>query len=328
MKAVVFDGRVACRDVPEPRADGGVIIAVRRAGICGTDIAIASGDYRVKTPLVLGHEIFGTVWRVPRGNAGLMGRRCVTEINVGCGGCEFCRAGVRSHCVRGEALGIHRDGGFAEYLSTPLENVHKVPDPISDDEAVFIEPLAACIQLTKMAGIGRNTSCAVVGPGRMGLLIIQLLRECNPRTLVAIGHQGVKLEMARRFGAEVFEESDADSAFRLNGGSKFDNVVEATGNTGGLELALRLVKPRGTVHLKSTHGVPATVDVTKVVVDEIRVQGSRCGPFEEAIALLGSGSVKVKEMVTDRFPLERCEEAFTAASSRSSIKTLFEIRQA
>ena len=326
MKAVVFDGRVACRDVPEPKADGMVIISVSRAGICGTDIAIASGDYKVKTPLVLGHELFGTAWKVPEGSAGLEGKRCVTEINVGCGECEFCRGGVRSHCVKGEALGIHRDGGFAEYLATPAENVHPVPDSIADDEAVFVEPLAACIQLTKMGSIEPDSACAVIGPGRMGLLIIQLLRQARPKTLLAIGHKGIKLDMARNFGAEVLDPSDVESAIRLTGGAKFDTVVEATGNPSGLELALRIVKPRGTIHLKSTHGVPASLDVTRVVVDELRIQGSRCGPFDEAIGLLESRSVRVKELITDRFPLERCEDAFRTASSSSSIKTIFELR--
>ena len=325
MKAVVFDGSVACRDVPPPSADEGVLMSIRRAGVCGTDLAIASGDYKVKTPLILGHEIFGTAWKVPEGRARLKGRRCVTEINVGCGGCEFCRAGARSHCIRGEAIGIHRNGGFAEYLSTPVENVHLVPDSIADDEAVFIEPLAACIQLTKMGRIEAGSACAVVGPGRMGLLVIQLLREFHPRTLVAIGHRGVKLETARRFGADIFGVEEVDSAIRANGGAKYDNVVEATGNTDGLDLALRLVKPRGTIHLKSTHGVPATVDATKVVVDELRIQGSRCGPFDESIRLLDSGAIKVRELITNRFPLEKCEEAFGAASSRSSIKVIFEV---
>jgi len=232
---------------------------------------------------------------------------------------------VRSHCVRGEALGINRDGGFAEYLSTPTENVHRVPDSISDDEAVFIEPLAACVQLTKMARVDRDSACAVVGPGRMGLLIIQLLRQVGPRTLVAIGHGGIKLELARRLGADAFEVGDVESALRLTDGAKFDNVVEATGKPAGLDLALRIVKPRGTIHLKSTHGVPVSLDVTKVVVDELRIQGSRCGPFDEAIGLLENGSVRVKELITDRFPLEGCEEAFRAASSRSSIKTIFEV---
>lgn len=324
MKAVVFDGSITCRDVPEPDAGGGVVLSVKKAGICGTDLAIASGDYRVKTPLVLGHEIFGTAWKVPGGRSDLLRKRCVTEINVGCGRCEFCRVGVKSHCLRGEALGIHRNGGFAEYVSTPLDNVHVVPDSISDEEAVFIEPLAACVQLTKMAGIPAGSACAVVGSGRMGLLVIQVLQQLHPQRLVVVGHPGARLEMARRFGAEVFDATEVDLALAL-GDAKFDNVVEATGSPRGLEFALKLVKPRGTLHVKSTHGLPATLDITKVVVDEVRIQGSRCGPFDEAMGLLDNGSIKVRDLVTGRFPLEGCKDAFKIASSRDTIKAIFEL---
>ena len=325
MKAVVYDGQLSCRDVPPPTAEGNVVLAVRRAGICGTDLAIASGDYKVKTPLILGHELFGTVRKVPGGMEDLLEKRCVTEINVGCGKCEFCRAGVRSHCVRGEALGIHRSGGFTEYVAVPSENVHQVPDPISDDEAVFVEPLAACVQITKMTRIEPGSSCAVVGTGRMGLLIIQLLKLLRPGTLAAIGHRGTKLAMAQSFGADAFDASEVDEVLALTGGSKFDNVIEATGSPEGAGLALNLVKPRGTLHIKSTHGLPVQIDMTKVVVDEIRIQGSRCGPFEEAIDLLRSRKVKVQDMITDRFPLERCREAFEKAGSKSSIKVVFEV---
>ena len=302
-----------------------MILSVKKAGICGTDLAIVSKDYKVRTPLILGHEIYGTVRKAPEGRTDLVGSRCVTEINVGCGTCDFCLAGVKSHCVRGEALGIHRNGGFAEYVSTPLDNIHLVPDSISDEEAVFVEPLAACIQLTKMGRIDANSTCAIVGSGRMGLLIVQVIRLMHPRLIVVLGHKGVKLDMARRFGAEAFDVSDTDAALGLTGGAKFDNVVEVTGNPGGLNLALGIVKPRGTLHLKSTHGLPVSIDVTKVVVDELRIQGSRCGPFEEAIGALDRGEVNVRELTTDRFPLEECAAAFKAASSKSAIKTMFEI---
>ena len=298
---------------------------MKEAGICGTDLAIASKDYQVKAPLILGHEIFGTVSDAPKGRSDLLGRRCVTEINVACGECDFCRAGVKSHCRKGEALGIHRNGGFAELVSTPADNVHTVPDSIRDEEAVFIEPLAACVQLMKLGKIEPDSSCAVVGPGRMGLLIVQLLRLNHPRILVAVGHQGPKLEMAKRFGAETFDVGDVDSAMDLTDGAKFDNVIEATGNPGGIDLALKMVKPTGTIHLKSTHGVPATLDVTKVVVDELRIQGSRCGPFDEAIALLDRRAINVGELITNRFPLEECQEAFRVAASKSAIKVIFEI---
>ena len=325
MKAVVFDGGLVCKDVPTPGEGGSAILSVAKAGICGTDLAIASGDYAVKTPLILGHEIFGTIRSAPGGGSSLTGKRAVTEITAACGQCDFCRAGVKAHCRRGQALGIHRDGGFAQYVSTPSDNIHLVPDSISDDEAVFIEPLAACIQLTKMSRIGPESTCAVVGPGRMGLLILQLLKLSNPRLIVAIGHEGAKLEMARRLGAKAFEVTDTERALELTGGAGFDNVVEATGTPAGLDQSMKIIRPMGTLHLKSTHGLPAALDVTRVVVDELRIQGSRCGPFDEAIGLLDRRAVEVKQLITDRFPLDMCREAFDAASSKFAIKTIFEI---
>lgn len=324
MKAAVFDGGIVCRDVPEPSAQKDVVLSVKKAGICGTDLAIASNRYRVRTPLVLGHEIFGVPWKVPEERSDLLGKRCVTEINFGCGACEFCSGGMKSHCAKGEALGIHRDGGFAERVLTQVENLHPVPDSIGDEEAVFVEPLAACVQLTKMGRIEPGSTCAVVGTGRMGLLVIQVLRLARPRVLAAIGHEGAKLQMARRFGAEAFDTADVESGLGLTQGRKFDNVIEATGEAGGLDFALKLVKPTGTLHLKSTHGVATKVDVTKVVVDEVRIQGSRCGPFDEAIRLLDTGEVRVKEMITHRFLLEKCEEAFQVASSKTAVKVILE----
>jgi alcohol dehydrogenase len=325
LKAVVLDDSLSCRDVPEPRENGNVVLSVVKAGICGTDLAIASRNYEVKTPLILGHEIFGVVKSAPKGQSRLVGKRAVTEINVACGRCSFCRGGMKTHCEKVEALGIHRDGGFAEYVPTPPENIHPVPDSVTDDEAVFIEPLAASIQLTKMSQINPNSTCAVVGSGRMGLLILQVLKLRKPRLLVAIGHEGEKLEMARRFGARAFDAKDTERVLQLTGGAKFDNVVEATGSPTGLNQALSLVKPRGTLHLKSTHGLPAQLDVTKVVVDELRIQGSRCGPFDEAIELLDRRAIQVKQLITHRFPLERCEEAFEVAASHAAIKTIFEV---
>lgn len=325
MRAVVFDGNLACKDVPPPEENGSAILSVVKAGICGTDLAIRLGHLRVKIPIILGHEIFGTVKDAPEGWSDLVGRRAVTEINVSCGHCAYCKMGLSTHCEKVEALGIRRDGGFAEYVSVPPGNVHLVPDSISDDAAVFTEPLAACIQLTKMSEIAPESTCAVVGSGRMGLLILQVLKLHNPRVLVAIGHEGEKLAMARRLGVKTFAVEDAAGALELTGGVKFDNVVEATGTPEGLSLAMDMVRPRGTLHLKSTHGFLVQFDATKVAVDEIRIQGSRCGPFGEAIELLAERVVKVEELITDRFPLDKCEEAFGAASSRSAIKTIFEV---
>jgi len=325
VKAVVFDGALACRDVPTPQDKGWVILTVRRAGICGTDLAIASGHLRANVPLVLGHEIFGTVSSVPEGSRDLLGKRAVTEINVTCGTCAYCRMGLSTHCAGIETLGISRDGGFAEYVATPVKNVHLVPDSIGDEEALFVEPIAASVQLTKVSPPVPGSTWAVVGTGRMGLLVLQVLKLHSPRILVAIGHEGMKLEMARRLGVTVFTTVEASRALELTGGVKFDNVVEATGMPEGLSLAMELVRPRGIIHLKSTHGLPVQFEATKVAVDELRIQGSRCGPFDEAIALLERHQVRVGDMVTHRFPLERCEEAFGTAASKSAIKVVFEI---
>jgi len=325
VRAVVFDGNLACRDVPVPRDKGWVVLEVKRAGICGTDLAIAAGHLRARVPIVLGHEIFGTVSSAPDGRRDLLGKRAVTEINVTCGTCAYCRMGLNTHCARVETLGISRDGGFAEYVATPEQNVHLVPDSIGDEEACFVEPLAACIQLTKMSPPVPGSTWAIVGTGRMGLLVLQVLKLHNPGILVAIGHEGEKLDLARRFGATIFTSGEASKALELTKGIKFDNVVEATGKPEGLSLAMELVRPRGTIHLKSTHGLLVQFDVTKLAVDEIRVQGSRCGPFDEAIVLLERHQVRVREMVTHRFPLESCEKAFEAAASKSAIKVIFEI---
>jgi alcohol dehydrogenase len=325
LKAVVFDGTLSYREVPAPSERGEVIISVKKAGICGTDLAIASGHLQAKTPLVLGHEIFGTVKSAPEGEWNLVGKRAVTEINVSCGRCAYCRMGLNTHCEKVKALGIDRDGGFAEYVSTPPENVHLVPDSVKDEEAVFVEPLAASVQLTKVTPVVPGSTWAVVGTGRMGLLIMQVLKRLDPQVLVAIGHRGKKLEMAERLGAKVFATEEVAKSLELTGGVKFDNVVEATGTPEGLALAMDLVRPRGTVHVKSTHGLPVRFDSTKVAVDELRIQGSRCGPFEEAIALLQRGDVKVGQLVTHRLPLERYDEAFEAAESKSAIKVIFEV---
>jgi len=325
VKAVVFDGVLACRDVPAPNEKGGVVLSVAKAGICGTDLAIASGHLRPKTPLILGHEIFGSVRSAPQGRSDLIGRRAVTEINIFCGLCAYCKMGLNTHCQEVQALGIDRDGGFAEYVSTRLENIHLVPDSVSDEEAVFIEPLAAAVQLTKVCPVVPDSTWAVVGPGRMGLLVLQVLRQHDLRVLVAIGHEGKKLDLARQLGARAFVTEEVASALELTGGAKFDNVVEATGTPDGLSLAMNIVRPRGTVHLKSTHGLPVQFDATKVAVDELRIQGSRCGPFDESIALLSSRAVSVRQMITHRYPLESCVEAFETAASTSAIKTVFEI---
>jgi L-iditol 2-dehydrogenase len=332
MQALVFShGKLALRRIEKPvPKKTEAIIRVRKAGICGTDISIASGDYKIIAPVVLGHEVFGEVDESSGTSKIPSGSRVVSEINVSCGVCNLCKSGLRNHCSKICTIGITRNGGFADYLSTPIENLHLIPDSISDEEAVFVEPLAAAIQLTKMASIRKGSTCAVVGVGRLGLLILQVLKIQEPKLLVAVTNHTrnrKRCNLARSLGAhEVLSlEGARESVERFTKGIGFDNVVEATGNPRALDFALELVRPRGTIHVKSTHGVPVNFDLTKAVVKEVKIQGSRCGPFEEAITLLKERRVSTEGLITDRFGLEEFRKAFMKAKSPESIKVIFVI---
>lgn len=327
MRSLVYDAKLLMKDVPIVTHDNDVVVKVGTAGICGTDLAIVSGDYPVKTPIILGHEIFGRIHEFPeKRHTFSVGDRVVTEINIACGRCYFCTHNMRIHCAEVQTLGISRNGGFAEYVSVPLENLHRIPQSISDREAPFIEPLAAAIELTRMCSISQNSTCAVIGAGRMGLLILQVLRLTRPKLMLVIGGSERKRTLALQYGADfVLDRGELEKAMELTQNVGFDHVVEATGNPGGMEVALRIVRPRGVIHTKSTHGVQVPFDFTKAVVKEVRIQGSRCGPFEDAISLLESGKVRVKEMITHTFKLDEYEEAFNMAHSSDSIKVMFSI---
>lgn len=330
MKALLMSTHgLSLRESDKPRPKRGeVLLKVQKAGICGTDLAIASGDYRIPKPVVLGHEIYATV--VGKARKFPSETRVTTEINVSCGKCSLCKVGLQNHCSKIQTVGITRNGGFEEYLCVPSENLHEIPDSISDEQAVFVEPLAAAIQLTKMAPIKSGSTCAVIGTGRLGMLIVQVLKLKDPNRLVAIVHRKrdeMKARLAKSFGADkIFSsEDDAKSLIRETQGIGFDHVVEVTGQPQGLNLAMKLVRPRGTLHVKSTHGLPVKFDVTQVAVREIRIQGSRCGPFDEAIALLKNGKVKTSKLVTDRFRLDDFRVAFRKARETNSLKVMFDI---
>lgn len=328
MKALVYDGGLHLSQVPSPASRTEAMLKVRRAGVCGTDIALIAGTYQIDKPKILGHEFVAEVFTpLPGMPASTRGRRVVSEINVTCGRCYFCRGGMRTHCLHRTVLGIQgHNGCFAEFVTAPPENLHYVPDGIDDDSAVLVEPLAAAIEMTVMSPVEPRASCAVIGPGRLGLLALQVLRDRGPTLLVAFGHAGRKLELAAQLGADyTFEPSEANRALRLTKGIGFDYVVETTGNPQGMDLAIDLARPRGTIFMKSTHGIPVAFNATRAVVKELRLQGSRCGPFERAIEMLQSGRVHVKPLITHRFALERFEEAFEAARSKDGIKVLFQV---
>jgi threonine dehydrogenase-like Zn-dependent dehydrogenase len=317
MLALVIDssGALATRDVPVPVRDGECLIRVRRAGICGTDLQMLEGYAAFAG--ILGHEFVGVVERAPAADAAWIGRRVVGDINIGCGQCGWCARGVKEHCDNRRVLGIRlQDGAFAEYLSLPAANLHAVPDAVDDDTAVFTEPVAAACRIFEQVAIDANAKVAIVGDGRMGLLVAQVLRTAAPRVTV-FGRHDRKLAVARALGLTT-----APAATDVPLPDRFDVVVDVTGRSEGLTRALAIVRPRGIVVLKSTFHGEAPVTTWPIVVDEVTLVGSRCGPFQPALDLLASGAVQVKPLIDRVAPLTDYETAF--AEARRSLKVLFE----
>jgi threonine dehydrogenase-like Zn-dependent dehydrogenase len=297
-------------EVPKPALPGECLIRVTLAGICGTDLHMLDGyaDFAG----IPGHEFVGVVEDAPAAAREWIGRRVVGEINAGCGTCELCRAGVKEHCPARTVVGIRgRSGAFAEWLSLPPVNLHQVPDLVSDEAAVFVEPIAAACRILEQVPVESNMRAAVIGDGRLGNLVAQVLKTRMPG-IVLFGRREPKLAVARALGIDARESSSAEG--------QYDLVVEATGRPDGLEKAIALTKPRGTVILKSTCSGDTTLSLWPVPVHEISIVGSRCGPFAAAIDLLASGAVQTAPLVARTFPLERFEDAFALA--RRELKVL------
>jgi len=313
MKALCLErGQIKIRTLPQPSPlRNEALIKVLKAGICNTDLELIKGYLGFEG--ILGHEFVGQV--VEAANSKLAGKRVVGEINLGCGKCVYCRGGMKEHCASRQVLGIlNKNGALAEYLTLPMDNLHILPSSISDVEAVFIEPLAASLEILEQIRIKRQDSVLVLGDGKMGLLIAQVLRS-RTAEVSCVGKHKRKLEILK-------EKAVKTHLFGTRIGDKFDIVVEATGNEKGLEEALSLVKPRGTIILKSTFRGEEKVDVSKVVVDEIHLVGSRCGPFSRAIEVLSRKQIEVEKMVDGDFPLDRAKEAFAFAQKPETIKVL------
>jgi alcohol dehydrogenase len=329
---LVSPEEITIEERQEPRLDPNeVLIKVKFAGVCGTDIALFSGEYKVPLPLVLGHEFSGEVVEVGSTlEKELIGKRVVAEINNSCLSyrnkdlCRFCERGLSNHCARRTVVGIvSYDGAFSELVRVPVGSVHVLPPEISLKEAVFVEPLAAAIQTFELVPVNKDDKVAVLGVGRLGTLISAVANSLGAR-VIAISRSKQKLERAKKFGAsEVINSSLEDSVQKLKditNGVGADIVVEATGTAEGLSAALELVRPRGTIALKTTCGlVSPSVNFTKAVVDEIRVQGSRCGPFDRAIERLKSGTIPVGSLISDSYPLEKVKDAIVAANSASKV---------
>jgi threonine dehydrogenase-like Zn-dependent dehydrogenase len=302
-------------DVPEPvPAAGEAVIAVQRAGVCNTDLELQRGYYPYTG--IPGHEFTGVVIEAPAGSS-WKGKRVVGEINASCGDCPTCRAGRRTHCERRTVLGIvNRDGAFAERLVLPVENLHEVPEGVSDDEAVFVEPLAAAHQITTQVTIDASEPTLVIGDGKLGNLIAQTLRRAGADLSVVSRNPG-KRALLEAMGLRTMTAAEIEPGrARL--------VVECTGNPGGLALARKAVRPRGTIVLKSTYAGDTTLNLSSIVVDEIALIGSRCGPFAPALHALSRRDVDVKPLVHARYALCDAVAAFAHAARPGVLKVLVE----
>jgi alcohol dehydrogenase len=316
------------KPLPELRP-GWALVRVRLAGICNTDVEILRGYHAFRgTP---GHEFVGEVRDIrgasPAQRKKWIGRRVCGEINVSCTAygykpvCDFCRRGLQTHCARRTVLGIvAHDGAFAEYLALPLENLHRVPASITDEQAVFVEPLAAACEILEQVKVRGFRKAAVLGDGKLAQLIARVLRTKLPR-VVMYGKHEKKLALARRAGitTEKVRGGQTDLA-RIK--ERYRLLVEATGSPSGLELAQHLTEPRGTVILKSTFHGAAPVETWPIVVNELTVVGSRCGPFAKALALLRSGEVEPTPLVTRTFSLREAQHAIEFAQRPGVMKIL------
>lgn len=316
MQALIVDSNgVQLRETPRPAAEPGeVLIRVLTAGICGTDLEIVRG-YGQFTG-ILGHEFVGIV---EEGPPRLAGRRVVGEINCVCGRCEMCGRGLSNHCLRRTVAGIvNRPGVFAEYVALPERNCHLVPDAVSNDDAVFTEPLAAAYQVTRQVKLDPRLNVAVVGTGRLGLLVAAVLTGAGCRP-VAIGRNPKTLDLLDRWRIRASRIEEIRSA------QSFDVVVDCTGAADGIEIAGRLVRPRGTIVLKTTCRPERAMDLSPLVVHEVTVLGSRCGPFGDALAALARRQLDTAAMITQRLPLSRGVEALRLAAQPDQIKVLLQV---
>ncbi|HEU0001821.1 MAG TPA: alcohol dehydrogenase catalytic domain-containing protein [Ktedonobacteraceae bacterium] len=313
---------------PELRP-GEALIRVVLAGICNTDLEITRGYMAFEG--VLGHEFAGIVEAVHEGPGAspptyLIGKRVVGEINAAChrSDCVYCRQNMPTHCPNRTTLGIvNRDGAFAEYLTLPTENLHLVPDNVSDEEAVFVEPLAANFEMLEQVHVRPTDSVVILGDGKMGQLAAQVLALSGCEVMM-IGKHEEKLALAAKHGAHTRVLDDARS-FALENGRRVDMVVECTGSAQGLELALRLVRARGVIVLKSTVAEKTLMHLAPVVIDEIRIQGSRCGPFAPALRALSQKLVAVHPLISACYPLDEGLAAFNHAAQKGALKVLVRV---
>lgn len=310
----VENNRLNLADVPLPRNENEALIRVLKSGICSTDLEIVRGYAGFSG--TIGHEFVGVV-EESKDAPHLTGKRVVGEINAGCGACELCKNDDSRHCPRRTVLGIKgRDGCHAEFLSLPSRNLLKVPENVSDDEAVFVEPLAAAFGITEQIEIFPETRIAVVGDGKLGILCALAL-ALKSKNVTLVGKHREKIALAENGNVEGVLLENA-----LKSGETFDVVVEASGAETGFSTALDLLKPRGKLVLKSTFNGKTNLEMWRVVVDEITVVGSRCGRFAPALELLRARKIAVENLISEEFSLSSGVRAVARAGEKGVLKIL------
>lgn len=318
MRALVWDGataRVTERPPPRP-APGMALLRVLWAGICNTDLEIVKGYMNFRG--VLGHEFVGVV---EEGPAEWLHRRVVAEINFACGACPLCARQLGRHCAKRTVMGIlGADGAFAERVAVPVANLHLVPEAIATEAAVFIEPLAAAFEILEQVRVQPGTSAIVLGDGKLGLLVAQVLHHAGAQVL-AVGKHDDKLAVLRRRGIETCALDRCASV-------DAEVVVDASGSANGFADAVRMTRPRGTLVLKSTVAEPSRLHLAPLVINEITLVGSRCGRFAPALRALEQQRIDVESLIAARFPLRDGERALRAAAVPGSLKVLLEIGSA
>ncbi|HVU10171.1 MAG TPA: alcohol dehydrogenase catalytic domain-containing protein [Phototrophicaceae bacterium] len=315
MRALVLDGSLSFNSrVPDPVAHGNqALLKIRTAGICNTDLELVGGYMNFSG--ILGHEF---VAEVVSGSDEWIGKRVVGEINVADGTCDFCQRGIPSQCRNRTTVGIDRhDGAFADYLALTTNNLHIVPDGVSDDAAVFTEPLAAALQSLEAVHISPRDRVIVLGAGKLGLLVAQVVRLIGADIGVIVRREKpAKLLNHWRIPALARSEVQQHQA---------QIVIDCTGTAAGFADALELVEPRGTIILKSTYHDLPQINMTRIAVDEIRVIGSRCGPFDAALRLLDAGLVDAEALIEARYSLDAGLQAFEQAAQPGVLKVILDI---
>ncbi|MEO8041930.1 MAG: alcohol dehydrogenase catalytic domain-containing protein [Acidobacteriota bacterium] len=315
MKALrVTEQHVHLADVAVPKADGEALVRVIKSGICNTDLEIARGYAGFNG--TIGHEFVGVV-EACEDSTSIVGTRVVGEINAGCGKCGLCIGGDSRHCALRTVLGIHgRDGAHAEFLALPSRNLIAVPDNVSDDAAVFAEPLAAAFGISERVEILPDTRVAIIGDGKLGLLCAMTTRLRTDSVLL-VGKHPEKMSIVEKLGVETVVLGKATIPSK-----SFDIVIEASGSESGFSTALDLVTPRGSLVLKSTFHGRASWEASRVVVDEISIVGSRCGRLAPAVELLASKKVNVDDLISDEYRLDDGVRALEQAGRHGVLKVL------